>query len=280
MPAVIIPAHNEKNVIERCLGSLQRSSCFDDLEIIVVCNGCTDDTAEICRNHPSAPTVIETDIPSKSNALNMGDDAASSFPRMYLDADIELLPGSLESTFETLSGEVHASAPRPVFDTSGSSILVRMFYTAWKNVPYFNDSMIGSGVYAMDRQGRERFGEFPPIIADDGFVRLLFEENERKAVGNGGFVVKAPRGVHELVSIKSRVLAGAVELKREFPDMQSRDETSRAQFIGCVLRKPHLMPCFAVYLMIKRAIRKQFLAKKKAGLLKTWDRDESSRNAL
>ena len=278
MPAVIIPAHNESNVISRCLDALAAMPRSEELEIIVVCNGCTDDTARLSRDHPIAPLVIETEVPSKSNALNLGDSAATGFPRMYLDADIELLPGSLEATFAALEGGVHASAPKPVFDTSNSTLPVRMFYAAWKSVPYFNDSMIGSGVYAMDREGRGRFGSFPPIIADDGYVRLLFGEHERRAVGNGGFVVKAPRGVRELVGIKSRVLAGAVELREQFPALQSNEETSRGQFIGCLIRKPHLLPCFIVYLLIKRAIRRRFLAKLRDGTLRTWDRDESSRS--
>jgi len=192
VPAVIIPAHNESSVITRCLDALAATAGSEELEVVVVCNGCTDDTAVVSRDHPIAPVVIETEVPSKSNALNLGDAAATSFPRMYLDADIELLPGSLEATFAALRDGVHASAPKPVFSTGSSSLPVRMFYAAWRHVPYFNDSMIGSGVYAMDREGRSRFDAFPPIIADDGYVRLLFAEQERRAVGTGGFVVKAP----------------------------------------------------------------------------------------
>ena len=107
-------------------------------------------------------------------AQTLGDEEASSFPRMYLDADIELLPGALSETFEAIRDGVHAAAPRPVFDSTGASLAVRMFYRAWERVPYFNDSMIGSGVYALSEAGRGRFDRFPPIIADDGFVRLQF----------------------------------------------------------------------------------------------------------
>ena len=95
MPSVVIPAHNEAKVIARCLASVLTDDRADDLEVIVVCNGCTDDTARVAKEHDERVCVVETDVPSKSNALNLGDDAATSFPRMYLDADVELDPGAL-----------------------------------------------------------------------------------------------------------------------------------------------------------------------------------------
>ena len=50
MPSIVIPAHNEKMVIERCLRSVLAEPRLEDLEVIVVCNGCSDDTARICRD--------------------------------------------------------------------------------------------------------------------------------------------------------------------------------------------------------------------------------------
>ena len=277
MPSIVIPAHNEEAVIERCLRSILLEPRPDDLEVIVVCNGCSDETARIARDFDPIITVIETDVPSKSNALNLGDEAATRFPRMYLDADIELMPGALSETLRTIDGNIHAAAPGPVFDTSGASIAVRMFYKAWEQVPYFNDSMIGSGVYALSEQGRSRFDRFPDIIADDGFVRLQFESSERRCTGGSGFIVRTPLRLDKLVSIKSRVLAGTDELHREFPELAGREETSRSAGIGTVLARPHLWPCFAVYAWTKRSIRRQVTRKARSGRLAQWDRDDTSR---
>jgi cellulose synthase/poly-beta-1,6-N-acetylglucosamine synthase-like glycosyltransferase len=47
--AVIIPAHNEAGVIERTLGRLAPLAGDRQVEVIVACNGCTDDTAELAR---------------------------------------------------------------------------------------------------------------------------------------------------------------------------------------------------------------------------------------
>ena len=79
MISIVIPAHNEGSVIERLLESLTADAGTHEFDIIVVCNGCTDDTAARARACPYGITVLETDIPSKVNALNMGDEAARAF---------------------------------------------------------------------------------------------------------------------------------------------------------------------------------------------------------
>ena len=90
MISIVVPAHNESSVIARTLRNMTDGAAPGELEIIVVCNGCTDNTAALARNFAPAVQVIETDMASKARALNLGDRAASSFPRIYVDADIIL----------------------------------------------------------------------------------------------------------------------------------------------------------------------------------------------
>ena len=68
MISIIIPAHNESDVIRRCLESALAGVKSGELEVIVVCNGCLDNTAELARTFGECVTVIETDVASKSNA--------------------------------------------------------------------------------------------------------------------------------------------------------------------------------------------------------------------
>ena len=90
--SVVIPAHNEDAVIERCLDALFTGIAAEELDVIVVCNGCTDDTAERARQLPYPVRVLELERAHKPAALRAGDAAALVLPRLYLDADV-VLPG-------------------------------------------------------------------------------------------------------------------------------------------------------------------------------------------
>ena len=89
MISIVIPAHNEEQVIGRLLEGVTRGAGPGELEIVVVTNGCTDRTAEVAGSFPGV-TVVDSPVASKPAALNLGDATAKSFPRMYLDADIEV----------------------------------------------------------------------------------------------------------------------------------------------------------------------------------------------
>src|SRR5258708_29449590 len=90
MISVIIPAHNESSVIARTLEAMTVGADLREIDVIVVCNGCSDDTAAVARRFAPRIRVIETAVASKSNAMNLGDQAAYGFPRIYVDADVVL----------------------------------------------------------------------------------------------------------------------------------------------------------------------------------------------
>ncbi len=48
---VVIPAHNEEKYVARCIRSIKKSAANfgGSVEMIVVCNRCTDKTAEIAE---------------------------------------------------------------------------------------------------------------------------------------------------------------------------------------------------------------------------------------
>jgi glycosyltransferase involved in cell wall biosynthesis len=50
MISVIIPAHNEEKYIERCIKFIQKASTHTSVETVVVCNRCTDSTADTADN--------------------------------------------------------------------------------------------------------------------------------------------------------------------------------------------------------------------------------------
>src|SRR5688500_5793780 len=93
--SLVIPAHNEAAAIQRTLAEFVQLAQGGELEVIVVSNGCTDDTATRARAVGAWVRVLETPVGSKSLALNLGDHAATAFPRFYVDADVRISAESL-----------------------------------------------------------------------------------------------------------------------------------------------------------------------------------------
>ena len=73
--SIIIPAHNEAAAIEGTLGALLPEFTQGKNEIIVVCNACSDNTAEIVSSHRDVILLL-TEKASKTHALNLGDAGA------------------------------------------------------------------------------------------------------------------------------------------------------------------------------------------------------------
>ncbi len=63
MTSVVIAAHNEAAVIERCLASLLADAASGEFDVIVVANGCTDNTARLAERRPGVRVV---EIPEAS----------------------------------------------------------------------------------------------------------------------------------------------------------------------------------------------------------------------
>jgi glycosyltransferase involved in cell wall biosynthesis len=281
MFSVIVPAHNEAQVIEAGLRSMTQGFGPDELEIIVVCNGCRDDTARLARGFGPIVKVIETDVASKSHALNLGDQAALGMPRLYVDADVVLTPAGLRAIVEVLeSGAALAAAPTvETVILEGTSLTVRQFYRVWMSLPYVNEGMVGAGVYALSREGRARFGAFPSIIADDGYIRLLFRHGERVKVAAAVCKVRAPKTLGDLIKIKTRSRLGVLELAQTFPELyqQSQRNKGYAAALGFILARPSLYLGLAPYLWV--TLYSKMRAKRQAKTLGqyAWERDNSSR---
>lgn len=280
MTSIIIPAYNEGRTIERCLRSILADAKPGEFEIVVVCNGCKDDTAARARTfEDQGVRVLETEVPSKSNALNLGDEAASSFPRFYVDADIELDAAAVRDVESLLRErpDILVAAPKAIVDYSGRSPLVRSFYEVWTRLPYFTEGVIGAGVYAFSEEGRKRFDRFPDIIADDEFARLQVAPHERRCSDRSTFKITPPTSLRDIVNIKTRVRAGNYELRERFPDLQRNNNTSSGRSLQVILRSPNLWPHAPVYLGVMALAKLRAHRKLRTQQHKVWERDESSR---
>ncbi len=118
MFTIVVPAHNEEAVIERSLRTLcnQVTTCV--LDIMVVCNGCSDRTADIVRSHAAADPrirLVEITQGSKPEAIRTAFAAisASSAFIAVVDADVVLSTDAIEGLATALEGPAatHCGTP-------------------------------------------------------------------------------------------------------------------------------------------------------------------------
>lgn len=209
--SVIIPAHNEAAVIARTLAPLAPLAATRQLEVIVACNGCTDDTAGIARGFEGV-TVLEQGQSSKAAALNAGDAAASHWPRLYLDADVQISPGAVHDVLDALStGRLLAARPAARFDLQDAHPLIRSYYRTKLGLPSARSGLWGGGVYGLSHEGRQRFQRFPDLTADDLFVDRLFGPAEKAVLDVDPVVVHPPRTPGAQLAVLRRVYRGNAE---------------------------------------------------------------------
>lgn len=271
--SVIIPAHNEANLLGGLLRELTGTGADGALQIVVVCNGCTDNTAQLARGF-NGVRVVELAESSKIAALNAGDAEATVFPRIYLDADIGISYPAVLAMAAALNAGALAAAPLPQVDLTGTRWPVRAYYSVWSELGYVRRHALGSGVYGLSAQGRSRFGPFPDLIADDAYVYCQFAEAERVNPPGAVFSIRAPRTVRSLTRRRIRIVAGNVELATE---TGHRMQPPGPGWRAVVQNKPSLLPALPVFLGVN--VVGALLARRRAaaGTRGSWGQDLTSR---
>ncbi len=87
--SVIVPIYNMEALLKRCVDSILNQS-FSDLEIILVDDGSTDNSLQICYSYASAPKnikVIKKENGGLSSARLAGFDAAKGKYILFVDSD-------------------------------------------------------------------------------------------------------------------------------------------------------------------------------------------------
>lgn len=279
LASVVIPAHNESRVIERGLESILRNSEPGQLEIVVVCNGCSDDTAERARRFGPRVKVVETSVPSKIRALNLGDQHVTAFPRFYIDADVQISADAIRDVAGLLGDDspIVVASPRAIVAYQDRPFLVRAFYRVWTRLPYFTENMIGSGVYALSRKGRARFDQFPNITADDEFARLIATPGERKASPESTFTIYPPRTARSLVAIATRLRSGVDEFRDRFPELSANNNTNSKRTLQIIATTPSMWPDAPIYLGIMLLAKLNARSRHRNVATRVWERDDTSR---
>lgn len=259
--SIIIPASNEAGYIGPCLAALLAQDHAGPVQIVVVANGCRDDTAARAARMQGdfaargwSLEVVERAEGGKIPALNLGDDHAIHACRLYLDADIVVDPDMLGALMRALDVEAPRYAGGRLVVAPTTSAVSRAYGRFWSRLPFMTGNVTGAGLFAVNAAGRARWGRFPQLISDDTFVRLQFSEDERLRVASD-YRWPLAEGFSRLVGVRRRQDRGVQEIARLHPELLSRQgkvRPGRAQLAGLALRDPL---GFAVYSAVALAVR-------------------------
>jgi glycosyltransferase involved in cell wall biosynthesis len=209
--SVVVPAHDEEAVIGRCLDRLLDGAAPGELDVVVVANACTDGTARAAERF--GVRVLQTPVPGKPHAIRLGDAACVAFPRIYLDADVELTVASVRVLAAALAEPgVLAAAPVPDWELTGASRMARRVHRVHERLIAPTRALAGVGVYVLGRQGHARVFPLPDIISDDGWVHRSFTGAERAVVSRARSVVRPARTVRAHLRRRVRVRLGNRQL--------------------------------------------------------------------
>ena len=102
--SVIVPVFNGQDYLEKCIESIEKQT-YKNLEIIIINDGSTDDTAAVCvklRETYENIHVITTEDAGVSAARNAGIEAAKGEFLTFVDADDRLRPKTLKILYRCI----------------------------------------------------------------------------------------------------------------------------------------------------------------------------------
>ena len=274
MLTVIIPAYNEEKCIERTLSELTSFSSLE-VEVIVLPNGCMDNTAEFVKAKFPSFKVVELDTGSKILAINKGLEIAQFEHVLVQDADVIINTESVTSILKFIENEEYLFASPNTKIVQDGSLLTNMYYSFLKLTPAYLVGMVNSGAYLISPQARCILGKFPQVIADDGYVKGTLGTANLTMIPSCYSVVMSPRTIWSLIKIKTRSKLGNMELKKKFTSPTTGGNSFSSLFKIAIKEKALFQ--FLVYAMVISIAT--FRAKLQIKKLKTikWERDESTR---
>lgn len=273
--SVVIPAHNESSGIQPLLTALCAGT-DPDVEVVVVCNGCTDDTAQRAREVNPGIVVLERPEPSKSAALAAGDEVASHDYRAWIDADVAISADDVSLLLGALTGPIQVTAPERDLVLTDSNRIVRWYYDVWRALPQVAAGVFGRGVVVMTPEAHARVAALPRVMSDDLAVSEAFGAAERMVVPEARVQIRGPRRTADLIRRRVRVATGNAQLDAVGVRTPSA-RTTPTVLVRLAASRPALSPKILIFLAVTAVARIQARKRIRRGDFTTWLRDESSR---
>lgn len=272
---VVIPAHDEVGSIAATLSAIMVDAGID---VVVVCNGCSDDTASVARRVAPSARVVELPAVGKAGAINYGLSLVRPGTVLVVDADTQVTRDALDAVANALNEPgVAAASPAPAFDLTHTDRWVRAYYRAFAGHVYLTRGVGGSGVWGLSAAGRTRLGKLPPVIADDGYVRHFFSIREQRRVrttADGSAVctiVHPPATLAALIRTEARWRAGDAQVRALLGRESSDDAGDTGAFMARLVAGN--LADYARYALVKVAGRLMLLHNRCTGTASLWHRD-------
>ncbi len=260
------------------MGQLVPSAEACDLDIIVVANGCTDNTVKVAKTFGPVVRVLSIPVASKREALAAGNRAARGFPRLYVDADVEFAAKDARALAEALGRPgVLGAAPERTHAMAGRSWLVRWYYDIWARLPEVQRGLFGRGVVGVSAAGYQRIAHLPPLLADDLAASLAFSQAERVIVPDAHVIVHPPRAFADLLRSRTRVAMGVDQIEQAEDAPSSTARTRPADLLRIACRNPRLAPRAVLFLAVAMLARRRARRVTAHSGYSAWLRDNSSR---
>ncbi len=277
--SLIIPAFNEEILITKTLATLFRDGNLINAEVVVICNGCKDQTYLKANtffkdNYLSLKQkeidcrVLETSRASKTNALNIGMNNTHGLIKVLLDADIEISGKDVNILINELQNEnLKAISPKAKFSFENSNFVVRQYYKV-ASKSHYNINMRLSNVIALSAEGVKQISPLPDVIADDEYIRRQFKHNECAVSQCCSLTFVCAKTLTSLLQVLTRVERGNIQLNSHY----SASTTKLRKGYGklSVLN-------FSIFTLIKALVKARAQFQFFQGKINQWERDESNR---
>ena len=183
--SVIVPAHNSAKFIRKGLESITEQE-FDEYELIVVCDNCTDNTLDVVDEYYDGyrGEIIMTDYGRAGMARNAGLDAASGKWILFMDDDDWYLPGAFGMIAEELKHQKDIDILAYGFEWKGMGCAIqspkRIYPAIWNKAwrrEFIGEERFPDWIHTDDlgfarkMHPRARFGFLPAVLYHYEFMR-------------------------------------------------------------------------------------------------------------
>ncbi len=197
--------------------------------------------------------VVETDVPGKWHALNLGLDEVPGRTVTFLcDADVVPAPDALWRLEESLlSCDLALASATPAYPDSASGI-VRSYARCYRASPYLRSGDVVPGLFALDRRALESLRRFPDSLADDRYLTIAVDPSLRLRIPNARIDYPFPDSPIDLLRQQARWARGNRQIDLRYPDLAidhaPRHQTQRRPYFGGTRQRPRDV---AVYLAVR-----------------------------